>query len=162
MNKVYQVKLSDDVRDKLLDLGWEKVPYEVRLSDGVYIKPIKFDKKSEPANYAINVMNSEKWQKAYLSDKKKRELYNDLNVKFKKINKKGQYRLVKCKETYEFVCTWYLYVDFNEENVWVGFSPIDINLPDFFIADMIDRYCPNEIKELLDNDIASLLYVSNE
>lgn len=140
---------------------WEIAPYEWFHEDNVYYKIIEFDKKSEPVNYLFNVYNSENWQKSIYFGQDMKDAYKEIGIKFRKVNDKGNLRIIKNEEAYKFLCNWFLKINFNEENVWLCLTPSDLSIPEFYNADIIDRYCKEQIKDLLDFNIIEKVYVKD-
>ena len=155
MSYVYKVKTRD--MKKFEDIGWTLAPYEWNQKDNVMVMMKKFDNKSEPVQFLMKTYNNPNWQKEYYEDKELKEVYTEMGMKFR------NGKLVRNKAAYKFMHQWCLKVDFNEEEeLWLGFSHIDITMPEFYNSAVLDRYCYQEVQQLLEEGLIELHELHDE
>lgn len=154
MDKIYEVK-QDLTSNDFIALGYEILPFDITGNDLVVAKLVKFPFEHPLPQQAINnVLNNPQWQKHIFSEEGFLDFLESIGITFEDYtteNGEKKYYVVENDELKELVCSWRVEVNLTDEDRWLGFTASDIFLENvYFNVKMLDYYCSEEVKELLE------------
>lgn len=149
--KVYNFKNTNLNVGKLLELGYS-------WGEGFLYKTIKFNFEDEPSKSFVQTFNSKNFAEQVL-DKEAIKFLRKAGIKYDRNGK-----LIENDKLKEVASTWHLEIIVDGYEVtWVGFTTDLINYPvTFYNSGLIEKYCPELLKELIDNDCVELIEVEND
>ncbi len=152
---VYKVKAKSKM--KLRNLGFKTLPKKISYNRHVLYKVVPQPVDGDCVNGLFNRYNNEKWQKTFLT-KESIENYKNIGMEFEELYLEDGTKhmiLVDTPEVREMFSMWRLEVDYNDdEGLYLSFTIGDGTIPSFYNAEkVLDKYCPNEIKELLEKEL---------
>ena len=149
----YKLKnVDNETREKFIELGYETLPEELcpaPENENILFKIVLQPQNGECVKTLINHYN--RGADFICKDKKLREAYASIGIKFKKPKNKPR-ELIITNDLLTMFSAWRLEVNLRTEEVYFTIS--DDLIPRFHDADLVlNRYCGEEIKELLINDL---------
>ncbi len=149
----YVYKFKNMSKEKLKELGYDKLPETLcpaPQNENYYFKIVYQPTNSECVLSLIDFYN--RMADKICSDKNLRKIHANIGIKFRKKTGKKHYYLIMTKELRNMFRAWRLEIDFEDEDVYFTIS--DGSLPKFYDAELVlEKYCPDEIKELVINDL---------
>ena len=147
---VYRLKNVD--KEKLAELGYEKLPEELcpaPQNENFLFKVVMQPADGECVKQLVDYYN--KGADEIVKNKTLKDVYASIGIKFRKPKGKPR-QLVLTPELVEMFQGWRIELSLKDEEVY--FTIADGSLPRFHDAELVlEKYCPNEIKELLLNDL---------
>ena len=153
MSYIYRLKTSDEgVKEKLIELGYDKLPVELcpaPQNENFLYKVVMQPKDGECVNSLIAHYNA--GADFICKDKKLREVYASIGIKFKKPKGKPR-QLILTDELLDMFSAWRLEISLSSGEVY--FTIADDSIRSFYDAEVVlERYCPSEVEELVINDL---------
>lgn len=150
MSYVYKLKNAD--KEKLAELGFEKLPEELcpaPQNENYLFKVVMQPADGECVKTLISYYN--KGANQIVKNKELKEAYASIGIKFRSSKNKPRH-LVITPELIEMFQGWRIEINLETEEVY--FTIADGSLPRFYDAELVlEKYCPEEIKELIINDL---------
>lgn len=148
-NRVYKVKDNVDFN------VFGEIGYEIFVGTLIIYKVQVIDIDSEPVMIMKkNYYNNKDWQDVYYKAHKKD--YNKIGLKIQNGEPKQD-------KNYEMLLTsWRIQINLADDK-WLGFKPADpFFIATYYNADILDKYCGEEIKFLKEKDLIEEISVSDE
>lgn len=149
----YVYKLKNIDKEKLKELGYQPLPESICSApdnENYYFKMVLQDTNADCVLNLIDFynVNAEK----ICADKNMRAVHAAIGIKFRKKKKTGKYYLIMTPSLRMMFRAWRIELDLQNEDVYFTIS--DGSLPAFGQDTVIEKYCPEEIQELIINDLA--------
>lgn len=147
-NLIYKVKDNIDINE------FGKIGYDIfPQSNDIVFKFVPQPLEGEVVQGSLNgIYNNQKWIKQFYNANKKR-VKEAIGLKY---NKKGE--AVLTKRFVEVLTNWRIQIDF--EDRWVGFKSLDpFDNQVFYAKQVLDLYCEEEIKFLLEKGVIETIEV---
>ena len=153
MSYNYKLKnTSDETKEKLIALGYEKLPEELceaPENENYLYKVVMQPRDGECVKSLIDHYN--RGAEFICKNKDLRQIYASMGIKFKSTKKQPRH-LILTEELLDMFSAWRIEIDLKTESVYFTIS--DDNIPRFHDAELVlEKYCPEEIKELVMNDL---------
>lgn len=156
MNYIYIIKNKD--LEKIKNLGYETLPEEIceaPENENYYFKEVIQPKDGMCVKGLIKMYNTS--ADTICNNEKYKQLHENLGIKFEKVD--GKYELIQTDELIEMFRHWRIELDLTDNEVYFTIS--DGAVPSFYDAEnVLDICAPNEIKELLENEIIEKVEVN--
>ena len=139
---IYKVKDNININD------FGKIGYDIfPQTNDVVFKFIPQPLDGEVVQGSLNgIYNNPEWRTKFYNPNKKR-VKESIGLKY---NRRGE--AILNKRFVEVLTNWRVQIDF--EDRWVGFKSLDpFDNQIFYAKDVLDRYCGEEIKFLLDKGV---------
>ena len=150
MSYVYSLKNAN--KEKLIELGYEKLPEELcpaPQNEDFLFKVVMQPADGECVKTLISYYN--KGADEIVKNKALREAYAKIGIKFRNSKKRPRH-LIITPELIEMFQAWRIEINLKTEEIY--FTIADGSLPRFHDAELVmEKYCPEEIKELTLNDL---------
>lgn len=150
MSYVYSLKNVD--KEKLTELGYEKLPEELcpaPENENFLFKVVMQPADGDCVKNLISYYN--RGADKIVKNKTLRDAYASIGIKFRSSKKMARH-LVITPELIEMFQAWRLEINLKTEEVY--FTIADGSLPRFHDAELVlEKYCPEEIKELTLNGL---------
>lgn len=149
-------------KEKLKELGYDILPESLcpaPQNQEYYYKMVFQDTNAGCVLWLIDFYN--KNADRICADKQMRKVHADIGIKFRRKRNEKHYYLIMNKDLRTMFRAWRLEIDFEEKGVY--FTIADGSLPRFYDAEnVLETYCPEEIKELVINNMIQKEEVKKE